>query len=484
MKQGRFPAPLGRAPMFGVRLEESGTRLGVACSPDLRTYRILGAEGDELGTLYGVVLSCGNEGLRVEGDTIQVEGEVVGPEAFETEVVDRIRGTFVIRTQGSLPRRLYPDTGGTIPLVYCPRTKRVGSSAGILLDPAEYEARLVHDRVERLIRKEGMGSWIPGTLTAHDGVKRLLSNHYLDLDSWTAVRFWPRREDFSQDLDLDVAAGIVARDLSAFMRAVADEFKVGISLTAGYDTRILLAAAREVVHRVEFFTTAPEIRGIDQIMAKEIAGALGLAHRTVPLLPASDSDTAAWDHAVGHAVLEGNRTSGPTLRGLDYDLILTGMFGEPGRSRLYRHDYATINSKRLTPEAVLSRLSRPRDPEIVAEVARWMEGLDWLPPSAVLDLAHMELKSGGWAMAQHAAQCAAKLEMNPIAQRSIRRAFLSVLPEEKGTEALFRRSIALMWPELLDFPVNRFGNYRDALSKASKLFQPGRLRRHLRARLS
>jgi hypothetical protein len=283
-----------------------------------------------------------------------------------------------------------------------------------------------------------------------DGVKRLLSNHYLDLDSWTAVRFWPRREDFSQDLDLDVAAGIVARDLSAFMRAVADEFKVGISLTAGYDTRILLAAARAVVHRVEAFGPR-RLRRSGAASTRRASWRSAGRWRTrrrprtapVPLLPASDARPRSRRGLMRSGRMRSDRGQSRLLgadgcAALDYDAftLSPGCSGSLGG---HASSTGTIGDARIC--------GSPR------------------------------LDAGG-------GPSGAKLEMNPIAQRSIRRAFLSVLPEEKGTEALFRRSIALMWPELLDFPVNRFGNYRDALSKASKLFQPGRLRRHLRARLS
>lgn len=487
MKEYDLLVPSKGSHVHGVYMEEKGpSDPEVSCSPGLRSYRIVaGTEDHRLGTLYGVILSGdGAPGIVVDNDTIRVNAVVADARTFETLVLARIRGTFLVYTHTTLPRRLYPDTGGTIPVVFCPRTKRIGSSAGMLLDEDEYRARFLPDRIERLITREGLGSWIPGTLTGHEGISRLLSNHYLDLGTWTSVRFWPRPDEFSQTMTVEEAATIIAADLSGFIRNAAEEFRIGITLTAGFDSRLLLAGARDVADRVEFFTTAPREEGLDQILASKMARDLGLKHRLVPLLPATEEDGALWDHAVGHAVLEGNRSSGPTLRSLPYDVIFTGMFGEPGRSRLYRHDYDTINGKRLTSRFVLSRLGRPHHPDLVSEVARWLPDLDWLPTSAVLDLAHMELKGSGWAMAQHAAQNAFQLEMNPIAQRSIRRAFLSVPPDQKGTSALFQRAIAAMWPELTEYPVNKFGDYRDTLKMVRKLFEPRRVKRYVLSRFS
>lgn len=485
MKEGKLAVPEGRSHIHGVRMIEIGSEFEVFCSPGIRSYRIIGAGNERvLGTLHGVILSAERDGIAVEGGDIRVTAAIPDTSAFETAVLDRIRGTFVVETHTSLPRRLYPDTGGTLPLVFCARTRRAGSSAGMLLDPEEYRARLLTDRVERLIRREGMGSWIPGSLTAHEGVERLLSNHFLDLETWRAVRFWPRRETFAQDMEIEEAATIIAHEIPAFLRDAAAEFRVGITLTAGFDSRLLLAAARDVLGQVEFFTTTPETRGLDQILPEKMSRALGFRYRLAPLLAASEREMVLWDHAVGHAVLESNRSAGATLRGLDYDVILTGLFGEPGRSRLYRHDYETINGKPVTPKLILSRLGRPQDPELMAEVSRWMQDLNGLPTSAILDLAHMELKGSSWAMAQHAAQCAVQLEMNPFAQRSIRQAFLSVPPERKGTEALFLRAIAMMWPEVMEYPVNRFGDYRDVLAKVPKVFNPRSVWVYLRSRLS
>jgi hypothetical protein len=486
MAEARFPLPEGRDHIHGIYMDGAAEDARVELSLGLRAWPILADDGEAIATLYGVLLRRYRaDGIEIGTDAIRLAPRFGGapwdPGSFETEVLDRLQGTFVIVTQGRLPRRLYPDTGGTLPIVHCARTRRIGASAGMVLEAEEYRDRFLADRVERLIRREGTGSWIPGTLTAHEGVSRLLSNHYLDLETWEAVRFWPRAP-FAQGMEVEEAAAIMTEALPACVRAAAEEFHAGITLTAGFDSRLLLAAARGVLDRIEVFTTAPDQRGIDQVMAMRIARDHGLTHRMVPLLPASEAEMALWDHAVGHAVLEGNRSSGPTLRSLPYDIIMTGIFGEPGRSRLYRQDFDRVNTVRLTPESVLSRLGRPRDPELLAEVARWIEPLHWLPNSAVLDLAHMELKGSSWAMAQHAAQNAAKIEINPIAQRPIRHAFLAVPPEKKGLSALFRRSIEMMWPELMRYPINQFGDWRDPLGKVSKIFSPGRVRRYLRAR--
>jgi hypothetical protein len=487
MLHARLDPEVAGVPPFGVTLAE-GTdgALAAACSPGLRSYPIRSADGRRLGTLHGVILTrLESKVFAVAGEEIRVTAPVPDIAAFEARVLGAIQGTFAVVTHGDLPRRVYPDAGATLPLVYCPRTRRIGASAATILDAHAYAARFLADRHRRLLGT-AQHSWLPGTLTAHEGVARLLPNHYLDLETWEAARFWPTRpETVAGSLSVEVAAERASAGLQSFMTAAAAEYRVGIALTAGLDSRLLLAAARGVADRVEFFTLTPERRGLDQIRAAQMAADLGLKHRLVPLLAASPAEMEAWDRAVGHAVREAaNRTSYPTLRRLGYDVILTGAFGAAGKGSYYARDAATVDNRPLTPAGLLARMSCPQDPELLADLRGWLAGLDGLPPSAILDLAYVELRSVGWSTAQHAAQCALQLEMNPIAQREVLGAFLAVPPELKARKALFHAMVTRMWPALMEYPANRFGDYRDPLGKLLKVFDRERLVRQLRRRLA
>ena len=346
----------------------------------------------------------------------------------------------------------------------------------------EYARRFLQARHRRLLGA-ARHSWLPGTLTVHEGVSRLLPNHYLDLETWEAVRFWPRPREIARRMSVEAAARSVAAGLQAFMAAAAQEFRLGIALTAGLDSRLLLAATRAVADRVEFFTITPERPGLDQILAARMAADLGLRYRSVPQIAATAAEMAGWDRMVGHAVREAaNRSIYPTLRQLGYDVILTGAFGATGKGSYYAADRATIDDRPLTAASLLARMACPQDPELLAELDRWLEGLEGMLASAILDLAYLELRSVGWGMAQHTAQCALQLEMNPIAQRGIFGAFLAVPPGQKAEGALLLTAVTQMWPELMEYPINRFGNYRDPLGRMMKVFDRERLLRHLRTR--
>lgn len=478
MLQSRIEA----APPFGITLASAPAGPRIAFSPGVRRYRIATRDGAVLGDLYGLILAgASGPHLTVSGDTITVAEAVANARAFESRVLDGIRGSFAAVTHGTLPRRLYMDCGATLPAVYCAKSRRAASSAGMLFGAREYAERFLAERHRRLIGTAAE-AYIPGTLTAHDGVRRLLPNHYLDLETWEPVRYWPRREDFAQAMAPEAAAETVAHRLRAYLGAAAAEFPTAVTLTAGFDSRALLAASRAVAARVSYFTLAPSRLALDQIMAREIAAGLGLAHRLVPIREADEAEAAAWDRAVGHTVAHANRANHPSLRQIGDALILSGMSGELGRARYYSHDAATIDDRTPSAAFVLARMGQPpRDAELLADLENWLGGIAWLPMSAILDLAFVELS---YIPLWRPAQCAGISELMPFMDRDIHRALLAVPPGEKAGNVLFRAVLERMWPEAMRFPVNRYGDYRDPLGQAGKVLQPGRVIRFLRGRLA
>jgi len=464
---------------FGFLYDAADGAGGLVLSPGLRRYGVETRDGARIATLCGLILDpAPDSGLVRDGARIVAAADIDTPEAFEDRILAPLQGSFIAVTEGALPRRLYPDCATSLPVVYDPSAGRAATSAGLMFDAPEYGRRFLHDRHRRLIGARGPERWIPGTLTAHAGLHRLLPGHHLDLGTWTAHRHWPRRQGFARDASREDAAGIVAARLRHFFTAAARDHPLRLALTAGYDSRLLAAAACAAGVRVDCFTLGPARGGLDQIMAGEIARHLGLAHQSVAIRRADAAGETAWDHAVGHAIRHGNRSVHPSLAGFAGDLILSGILGEPARARLYAGEIDTIDGQRLDAAGLLARMKLPQDAEVIADLSGWLAGLDWLPTSAVLDLAVLELfYMPHW----RPAQCAVQTELMPLVDRAIQAAFLAVPPREKGRDALFRACIAALRPEALALPVNRFGDYRDHVFGLRKLVSRDRLARFLHA---
>lgn len=400
-------------------------------------------------------------------------------------IVKYIAGSYILLLKSLHELRLYLDHGGSIPIVYCSDYGVAASSASLILDDLDYASRFNSALYENLVSLEHAGGWISGTLTAHNGVRRLLPNHYLNLSTWVAKRYWPTPADLVNEENSAAAAPIICRSLAGFVGAAFKQFRTSATLTAGYDSRMILMASREAREIASFFTVAVSDGKIDVDVARDLTDRFGISHKTIEPTVSSSEEAEIWDRATGHCVNESNRSSYRTLDRLsDVDFILTGMFGEIGRCRLYRQDYYNINDKHIDESFVISRLTLPQFEPLNNNIKEWLNTLDGISNANVLDLAFWELKFGSWAMGQRPIQNSVKYALHPFTQRNILQLFLSLDPIEKQGGALFDECIKLQWPELLNTPINAYGDLRDYLGLLRKISNPYRVRRFLRDRFA
>lgn len=456
---------------FGIIGSVSAGSLELTLSSDLKRYRLVDAQGQAVANVYGCLLEGYIKQGSVSADgTLRSDFAIQGIDDFERFMIG-LNGSFIAETLSPLPHRLYPDAGGTIPLVFCASTGRIASSAGMMMDSKEYKERFLRERYNRMVRNDISGAWIPGFLTAHKDLSRLLPNFYLDLQNWEVKRFWPKKDNIHIEIPMEDAAQSAASDIRAYVNATAVQFpKIAPTLTAGFDTRIILAACRDVREQCEFFTTGSSGQGLDQVVAVKIATKLGLNHRFLKPMLSSEKDGEEWDTLVGHCTHEVGREYYKTLAQLEADVMFTGMYGETGRSRLYQEELDRIEEAQLTGRFIAGRSSAPlNDREVIETLDAWLETIDWAPNWKILDLAFNELRFGGWAMPQATAARGGQFTLMPLAQFSVQEAFMNVRPSEKTTARLFNRIGALLWPEAMEFSINKYDDYRDHLKIFKKL---------------
>lgn len=402
---------------------------------------------------------------------------------IEHQLLPVLSGSFILLTFGCLESRLYLDHGGSIPAVYDKETGNISTTTSMILDEESYKKRFIDSIHNELISKEKIGGWISGTLTAHHSIFRLLPNFFLDLDKLEQHRYWPRKDETTW-IGFEEAITIINSSLKGFTTAAINSFNVSHTLTAGYDSRLLLSACRNIVEQCSFFTIVP-CSSVDNFMSQKIAKQFNLNYEQIQLIHSEYNDQKIWDKMVGNCVNEINREMFKTLQQLDrVNFIVTGMYGEIGRCRLYRQDYRSINDLPLNIDIIMSRLTLPKNNELTENISSWFATLTGHHNSVILDLAFHELKFGSWAMGQHPIQNFLKFNLLPFAQRPIISSFLRVRPEEKTTKELFNECIKSAWPELIDIPVNNAGLIINIQDNIKKIFSKNRIKRYLRDRFA
>lgn len=440
------------------------------------------ADGDEIATAIGFPYLAG-AGFMSDGARHTIKTVCSTTSILENALINVLAGSFIIISHGKLQQRLYLDPAGSMPIVFRTDTPRAGSTADAVFDDAEYQSRFDDKTYQSLVLAEGLGGWIPGYDTAHTGLKRLLPNHCLDLESWRAERHWPNSATDTKWLPPTESVEIICSALTEFCSASVEQSNVYSGLTAGQDTRLVLAGCRSVKQKMKFFTYHARDSQIDVDIARRISVTFGLNHEVFFPRSANAHQQAAWDRAVGHCVLEHNRNNHPVLYELPDDaVIFSGLYGEVGCCRLYRGDYETINGIKLDEKFVLKRLALPVTERTLQAVRLWLEPISQYEPSVILDLAFWELKFGGWAMSQRPAQGSIRMHHLPLAQRAILQTFVFTNPLDKLGSIFYRTCIRRLWPELADLPFNKYGSFQDQVLMLKKLFRPGRLRGFLRSK--
>ncbi len=92
----------------------------------------------------------------------------------------------------------------------------------------------------------------PGTTTPFKEIDQLLPNHYLDLKNNTVHRFWP--DKVLKPVSLEQGVKKSAELLKNLIECATKRFDIEFTLTCGYDTRLLLAASKNIGGKYPYLT--------------------------------------------------------------------------------------------------------------------------------------------------------------------------------------------------------------------------------------
>jgi hypothetical protein len=457
--------------------ETAGATLCVTTGPGLPVTRVLDRSSAEVGVILGCAIDL--SAAACLGEVYELDG-VVGAGAHE--LADRIRdglgGHFVLVLHHAGVSRIYPDAVAQVPCVFDSDLKVAGSTAHAILDATAYDTRFLKDSFEAMeIERDG---WFPAGATAHEGVERLLPNHYLDLKTWDVVRFWPMEEverTGSPEAVAEEIISIVQRQIQALVKS---DRTVAQALTAGYETRWLLACARHFVTDMEFVTVEPPSRThIDADIAGRLATAFGLTYRILPRRTATTEQQALYLRRGGHCSGGQNQVTHPSMWALaQRHCFVGGLNGEIARGYIWRpEDKAEM---KVSPEMLIARLGLPASDDIQARFRHWRDGIPLGNALDILDLNYLENRMGSWAYAQF--NCDPSVpRYNPIGTPRTVKLMLSLPEEWRRKYRLSQFAIERCWPELASIPINTRGRLRDILDKVGlAIANPERVMRKLR----
>lgn len=436
----------------------------------------LTAAGEPVGWIVGYPVS--SDGTLISRD-VDLPIDTTVPDYREIErILYALAGRFVTFLLFPSNPRVYLDPMGSLGILYCSSQGIAASSPFLIPYTSETEDRA--DLIEALSIPGGR-LYSPFGLTLRHSVEWLMPNHYLDLREWHGIRHWPTGE-------LDVAdrpSGLVQcieQALKKNIGAVVGAGPVQMSLTAGRDSRMLLACARDCLDGITLVTlTLPDRIGrTDRNVAPRIARDLGLHHRPIRRRRASEFEMLQYAYRTGCMLRDPRAQQAvKTMAQLDpHQPYLMGLGGEIGRANHWKPDDRAGTDFGL--EEFLARRGIPRRPEITSRGARWFEELPVENTLTILDLIEIEQETGGYdSWYAFGFPRAGSYHFHPFNDRRIIDAILRLPGDYKRAQRLTDDVVADTWPELAEFPYNSatfgvYGAYRRLRSRARRFVTASR----------
>jgi hypothetical protein len=303
--------------------------------------------------------------------------------------------------------------------------------------------------------------WYPGSLTLYPSIRRLLPNHYFDIRSKQAIRYWPRkpisRVPFTEAVDK------ISRLLVGLMRGASKRSPLALGISCGLDSRLLLAASRELASDIQFFTQmGPLMREDDPdiLIPKRLSERLGFQHKVLVLPERLPPDLSAL---LKDEMMAGKEFKGINAYSIAEDLlqdrsdtiVVYGNLSEITKRDRFR--YPQVPSWLINGAFLTECLRMTGSATANREVSDWLNSVRPLTRKNLdlLDLTHWEHRVGSWAATTFRVydiafetfcpyNCRRYIEIMwgvPFRQRT--------MPDYRLHHALVRQ----LWPETLVLPV-------------------------------
>jgi hypothetical protein len=382
------------------------------------------------------------------------------------DVLDFISGRYVIVYAMGSAVRLLHDACAVKAVYYVKNRLIAGSHARLVAEADGAEAEGFRPSLTELAKeKHGLRYryGYPGLTTPYENVIWLAPNTLLEFETMTTRRYFPRGP--LVEMSVEEAADIVLKMLSAQIGSLLSSGnKLLVSLTAGIDSRVTLAATAQYMRDIKYFTYfVTKAHSIDMDVARNIAGKYGLDHDSFVCRFTKElktnfmefGDAMAHNAYIEHSLLL-NRYYLQRF-GKEGYLHVRSNLGEIGRA-FYRKLRQRPKTLELSDIINVYNFSYSKYPEIVDAFSEFRERAlfrtylfyNYDP----YDLFYWEFRMGAWHSQVVIGSDIAFETCILFNAREILKVLLSVPFEDRLSAVIFKRMIKDSLPQLEDIPIN------------------------------
>jgi hypothetical protein len=294
-----------------------------------------------------------------------------------------------------------------------------------------------------------------GDTTYYDEIFQLLPNHYLDVTENKIQRFWPRIP--IQYKSVTEIAPQCARIVEGTLKSITNRYEVMIPLTAGKDTRILLAASRNLREKIYYYINkfprlndkSPDIR-----VPRLLASRFGFKFNVIE--PAEEIDKDFLRIYYENNALASKYYLPSIYR---YFREFPDKVNLPGNIASAGFEVLKLPEAKITPKFIADFYGVNKYPHAYNYYVKWLRDSEKTFRENNLNLVNMfywEERLPNWGTQIQLEKDIAQEDINPFNSRLLIGLILSVHPRYiiPPTFILHRRIIRILWPELLKVPIN------------------------------
>lgn len=297
----------------------------------------------------------------------------------------------------------------------------------------------------------------PVDSSPYSEIKRLLPNNYLDLNRGEIYRYWPDKE--IGKLQKNDAIEKISKRLKGIMSAAAKRFDLAICLSAGGDSRLMLAACKDIRQKVCVINgKSPGMsrKHPDIVIPKRLASRLKLDFHYIPPPKSADIDF--------NRILDMNAPY-PSMETADMLQAVLGYYhlqkvGATGNIlETARFGYNISKPAEIKPSGeFLASITKMTNAQFAIEAfENWLRSFDDVVSHNIYDLFYLEQRCGSWLSNNCLiANTSWKEVFYPFNCRNLLIDFLSVPDDHRMPPdyIFFKDLMRNMWPGVLSEPIN------------------------------
>ena len=371
---------------------------------------------------------------------------------------DKYGGRWVLMWNDRFGLRIMNDACGTRQVYYYINDSEIwcGSQPSIIAHELGLEENITPEIKEFINSPEYKfeHAWI-GDGTIYENLWHMLPNHYLDMELQKVRRFWPESE--LPEMDMDAAVKEAADIIRGTILSTLYRFgHVMLSVTAGLDSRMNLAASKPVKDRIKYFfcIDTPDSRNTDYRISSQLLRKLHLKQDIIGLQEDNQEFNDIYNKNVTMAAdLPSKRFIYSFYKQLPEYIHISGVGAEIAQ------DFYNRGNSRANAASISRATGYKNSAYVRGFVEKWLkeaEDIKKLKTINIFDVFYWEQRMGNWGAKSCSEQDIAIEEVWPHNNRKLLTTMLSVdVKYRKAPFYIFHRKvIAYLWKDTLCMPVN------------------------------